>query len=163
MNFTLKSLLVLSALVSLNTYAHDRGCQARLRLSPEQRQELKSLNIEAKSKMKELRPELRKAKQALKKLLKSETATKEEALAVTQVVMEKQGQLKALKGQKELALLFDVLSAEQRVKLEKCEARRQRKGKLERERGHSRSPRIGHHRGPRHPHHPRQHARRPGV
>lgn len=166
MKSLLKSLVLVSSLVSLNSLAEadmlgNRGCV--LKLSKEQHTAVIKLHKEAALAAKELRVELVKARKELKKSLLEQNITKEEVKAMSLAVTEKQQSLTAIKKAAKLDIMFDVLSPEQRIKMAKCEQLKKRS----RIRMGGRHPRVErrqvrpHVRRHHHPHQ-RRHGRRHG-
>lgn len=157
MKSLLSKALIVSSLLSLNAMALEavpRHC--KVRTSEDQKIAIQKLAKESQVKSKSLRGELVAAQKALKVVLAASNATKEEALSASALVKEKRSSLQEIKSDLRLSVLFDVLSAEQRVKIAECEKRPVRHGRIERRGRHERIP---HHR-PHHRHHGR-HGRGP--
>lgn len=96
-------------------------CDLILKLSDSQKLEMKEITLASAEKMKVLSAELRKAHAAAEAVLAKPEASKEEALASAEAVAAKMAEVGALKQAEKIAVLFDVLTAEQRIKKVKCE------------------------------------------
>jgi hypothetical protein len=123
------SLLLLSSFVSVSAFAAEEvefpkldKCTQSLKLSAEQKAEIKKIEADSKEALKLLSNELKKAKDDAKKVLLKADATKAEAVAAKLVLSDKFKEVQEIKEADKLSVLFDVLSAEQRVKKLKCEA-----------------------------------------
>lgn len=165
MKSLLKSLVLVSSLVSLNALAEadalgKRGCI--LKVSKDQRAAIIKLNKETSMAAKELRVDLIKAKKELRKSLLEQNVTKEEAKTLSAAVTEKRQAIAAIKKAAKLDLMFDILSVEQRVKMTKCE-RLKKRSRIRMGGRHHRVERrpVRPHMRRHHPHH-RRHGRRHG-
>lgn len=100
--------------------SHNR-CDLVLKLSDSQKLEIKEISKASAEKMKALSAELKKASAAAEAVLAKAEASKEEALALADAVSAKMVEAAAVKKAEKIAVLFDVLTAEQRIKKVKCE------------------------------------------
>ena len=108
-------------------------CDLILKLSDSQKLEIKEINKAAAEKLLVLGKEIRVAKLEADKVLAKVEASKEEATAAANALTLKVAEVQAVKHAEKLAVLFDVLTAEQRIKKVKCDqapARRAQEGRV---------------------------------
>ena len=120
-------------------------CDLVLRLSDSQKLEIKEITKASAEKLLSLGKEIRAAKAASDKVLAKVEASKEEATAAANALTVKIAEVQAVKHAEKLAVLFDVLTPEQRIKKVKCEQAPRR---------HVPTGRIQNPRAPRLPHGP---------
>lgn len=122
----LTSLVLLSSLASVMAFAEvDHApvapCDLRLRLSDSQRLEIKELSKASAQKLINLGKEIQAAKIESDKVLEKIESSKEEASQAAAVIGLKMAEIQAVKHHEKLAILFDVLTPEQRLIKVKCE------------------------------------------
>ena len=96
-------------------------CDIALRLSDSQKLEIKEINKAAAEKLLALGKEIKAAKSASDKVLAKVEASKEEAAVAANLLTAKIAEVQAIKHAEKLAVLFDVLTPDQRIKKVKCE------------------------------------------
>lgn len=121
----LTMLAIMTTLSSVAAFAEVEAvpsrCDLILRLSDSQKLEIKEINKAAAEKLVVLGKEIRLAKFASDKVLAKAEASKEEATAAANALTAKIAEVQAVKHAEKLAVLFDVLTAEQRIKKVKCD------------------------------------------
>jgi len=100
------------------------SCEQLLKLSDSQKLHMAEINSAASAKTKLLHADLLKAKFFAEAVLKKPEASKTEALQASEAALMKQLEIKSVQKEAKLAVLFDVLSFEQRLLKLKCEASR---------------------------------------
>lgn len=96
-------------------------CDLILRLSDSQKLEIKEITKASAEKILSLAKEIKAAKAASDKVLAKVEASKEEAVAASNALAAKIAEVQSVKHAEKLAVLFDVLTAEQRIKKVKCD------------------------------------------
>lgn len=121
----ISSLILLSSLTAVSALAEvevaPSRCDAILRLSDSQKLEIKEIKKVSAQKLRTLGLEIKKAKLAADTVLLKVEASKEEAVVASQSVASKISEIQNVQAAEKIAVLFDVLTAEQRIKKLKCE------------------------------------------
>lgn len=98
-------------------------CDRLLQLSDSQKLQIKELSKASEAKLLQLKVDIRKAKLDAELVLIHLESSKEKAALLAEVLMDKQNKAEIVKESTRLAILFDVLTPEQRIKKVKCEKR----------------------------------------
>ncbi len=125
MKNVITSILLLSSLTAVSAFAEAEAvpsrCDAILRLSDSQKLEIREISKASAEKLRLLGLEIRKAKVAADAVLNKVEASKEEAVLASQALAAKISEVQSVQVAEKLSVLFDVLTAEQRIKKLKCE------------------------------------------
>lgn len=116
----------LSALAEIEQSPIASRCDTILKLSDSQKLEIKEVSKAANEKLLSLAQEIKVAKNAADKVLAKIEASKEEATAAANLLTAKAAEVQTVKQAEKLAVLFDILTPEQRLKKVKCEQAPQR-------------------------------------